>query len=86
MVPGARVPAAVIGDLVHSPVEFLEQWDGLAEADPAMAATARHAIKVEFAAARTTVWGNHFPRWNRGCWARVPTRDDVDPMLLAAGA
>ena len=66
MVPGAGGPAAVIGDLVHSPVEFLEQWDGLADADPAMAATARHAIKAEFAAARTTVWGNHFPSMEPG--------------------
>jgi glyoxylase-like metal-dependent hydrolase (beta-lactamase superfamily II) len=60
-VPGAGGPAAVIGDLVHSPVEFLERWDGLADVDPAMAVTARHAVKAEFAAARTIVWGTHFP-------------------------
>jgi glyoxylase-like metal-dependent hydrolase (beta-lactamase superfamily II) len=66
MVPGAGGPAAVIGDLVHSPVEFLEQWDGLADTDPAMAATARHSLKAEFAAARTIIWGTHFPSMEPG--------------------
>ena len=61
MVPAEGNNNAVIGDLVHSPVEFLEDWRGLADADPAQAASVRHSIKSEFTASGTTVWGTHFP-------------------------
>jgi glyoxylase-like metal-dependent hydrolase (beta-lactamase superfamily II) len=63
---------AVIGDLVHSPVEFLEQWDGLADADPKQAASSRHSIKSEFTASATTVWGTHFPAMLPGQLAADP--------------
>jgi glyoxylase-like metal-dependent hydrolase (beta-lactamase superfamily II) len=65
---------AVIGDLVHSPVEFLEHWDGLADTDPAKAASTRHNIKGEFAASGTTLWGSHFPSMLPGRLATHPTR------------
>lgn len=61
MIPTPGNDDAVVGDLVHSPVEFLEHWDGLADVDPAQAAGIRHRAKTEFTAAGTTVWGSHFP-------------------------
>jgi glyoxylase-like metal-dependent hydrolase (beta-lactamase superfamily II) len=64
IVPGPG--AAVIGDLVHSPVEFLESWDGLADVDPALASKTRNTMIDDFISSGTTLWGTHFPAMRPG--------------------
>ncbi|MFD9670096.1 MBL fold metallo-hydrolase [Rhodococcus sp. NPDC059968] len=58
---GAPDSAVLVGDLVHSPVEFLHRWNGLADVDSVMAAKTRTEFKNELLATRNMVWGPHFP-------------------------
>jgi glyoxylase-like metal-dependent hydrolase (beta-lactamase superfamily II) len=54
--------AMLIGDVVHCPVELLDdEWDGLADVDPALAKHARNALAAELEGSDVQVAAAHFP-------------------------
>jgi glyoxylase-like metal-dependent hydrolase (beta-lactamase superfamily II) len=69
---GARGGAAIVGDLVHTPIEFIETLDGIADTDPEMAAGTREAFKSECLRSQITLWGSHFPAMNPGTLREGP--------------
>jgi glyoxylase-like metal-dependent hydrolase (beta-lactamase superfamily II) len=69
---GARGRAAIVGDLVHTPIEFIETLGGIADTDPEMAAGTREAFKSECLRSHITVWGSHFPAMNPGTLSEGP--------------
>jgi glyoxylase-like metal-dependent hydrolase (beta-lactamase superfamily II) len=54
--------AALLGDAVHCPAELLdEEWAGLGDMDPDLAARTRQALAREFEDGRTLIGAGHFP-------------------------
>lgn len=54
--------AMLIGDVVHCPVELLDdEWGGLSDVDPVAAQRARNALAAELEATDTPVAAAHFP-------------------------
>jgi glyoxylase-like metal-dependent hydrolase (beta-lactamase superfamily II) len=54
--------AMLLGDVVHCPVELIdEEWDGMADVDPALAKATRNALARELEGADIPVAAAHFP-------------------------
>lgn len=54
--------ALLLGDVVHCPVELLDdEWDGLADVDPALARQTRNALARELEGQDVPVAAAHFP-------------------------
>jgi glyoxylase-like metal-dependent hydrolase (beta-lactamase superfamily II) len=54
--------AMLIGDVVHCPVELLDdEWSGLSDVDPEMAQRARNALAAELETTNVPVAAAHFP-------------------------
>ena len=54
--------ALLLGDVVHCPVELLdEEWDGMSDVDPALAKRTRNALARELEGTNTPVAAAHFP-------------------------
>jgi glyoxylase-like metal-dependent hydrolase (beta-lactamase superfamily II) len=54
--------AMLIGDVVHCPVELLDdEWAGLADVDPVLAKQARNALAAELEGTDVQVAAAHFP-------------------------
>src|SRR5262249_47648687 len=54
--------AMLIGDVVHCPVELIDdEWAGLADVDPAMAQRARASLAAEVEGTDVPVAAAHFP-------------------------
>jgi hypothetical protein len=54
--------AMLLGDVVHCPVELLDdEWAGMGDLDPALAARTREAMAREIEDGKTPVAGAHFP-------------------------
>jgi glyoxylase-like metal-dependent hydrolase (beta-lactamase superfamily II) len=54
--------AMLLGDVVHCPVELLEdEWNGLGDVDPALARRTRNALARELEGTETPVAAAHFP-------------------------
>ena len=52
----------LLGDVVHCPVELLDdEWAGMGDLDPALAARTREAMAREIEGSRIPVAGAHFP-------------------------
>jgi hypothetical protein len=52
----------LIGDVVHCPVELLDdEWAGLADVDPVAAQRARNALAAELEGTDVPVAAAHFP-------------------------
>lgn len=52
---------AIVGDIVHCPAEFAEDWVAGTDVDPVAATAQRHALADRFARDGTEVTGPHFP-------------------------
>jgi glyoxylase-like metal-dependent hydrolase (beta-lactamase superfamily II) len=54
--------AMLLGDIVHCPIELVDdEWEGMADVDPAMARAARIALARELEGTDTLVAPAHFP-------------------------
>jgi glyoxylase-like metal-dependent hydrolase (beta-lactamase superfamily II) len=54
--------ALLLGDVVHCPVELLDDdWEGLADVDPALARRTRVALAREIEGTNVPLTGGHFP-------------------------
>jgi glyoxylase-like metal-dependent hydrolase (beta-lactamase superfamily II) len=54
--------AVLLGDVVHCPVELVdEEWEGMADVDPALAKRTRNAWASELEGTNTPVAAAHFP-------------------------
>lgn len=59
--------AMLLGDVVHCPVELLEdEWDGFADVDPVRAKAARNALVRELEGSDVPVAAAHFPNLQFG--------------------
>lgn len=62
VVSGQDKRALLLGDVVHCPVELLEdEWDGFADVDPVRAKAVRNSLARELEGADVPIAGAHFP-------------------------
>lgn len=62
VVSGGDARALLLGDVVHCPVELLDdEWGGLGDVDPALAKRTRNALARELEGTDTPVAAAHFP-------------------------
>ena len=64
--------AMLLGDVVHCPVELLDdEWEGMADVDPELAKRTRNALAAELEGTDTRVSGAHFPEMSFGRLVRA---------------
>jgi glyoxylase-like metal-dependent hydrolase (beta-lactamase superfamily II) len=62
VVSGAGQRALLLGDVVHCPVELLEdEWDGFADVDPVRAKSVRNSLARELEGTDVPIAAAHFP-------------------------
>ena len=82
VVSGAGQRALLLGDVVHCPVELLEdEWDGFADVDPVRAKSVRNSLARELEGTDVPIAAAHFPglRFGRVLSGNQPRRFEFLP-------
>ncbi|HYM15861.1 MAG TPA: MBL fold metallo-hydrolase [Dehalococcoidia bacterium] len=61
LISSAGQSAVILGDVAHSPVQVTENWSGIFDLDPVMAATTRDALMRRLADEGHLLAAGHFP-------------------------